>query len=203
MEHKESLIAEWVQSVKGAWALAQFNPLGLAYFDMSAEGFWKSFWAMAVAAPLFLASLYVGQEAARLNDLPSTLLPSLISYALHLPLTAFIMIYFTRYMKIDANYAPMIITYNWSTVITYLVTVPVHLLIMTGVVRPDVGILMTMIVSGYVYIYRWFVFKVSLQISGWLSIGVLLFQQLFVLTVDMILIRVLSPDYFGYMTKGL
>jgi hypothetical protein len=138
----------------------------------------------------------MGQEMAEQAGVSGTFWPSLISYLIHLPFTAFIMVYFTRYMKIDANYAPMIIAYNWSTVIVYLVSLPMALIISRGLIAQEVGVLVMLLIAGYLYLYRWFIFRESLKISGWLAFGVLLFQQLATTLVDMLLLRLMLPGYF-------
>ena len=53
-----------------------------------------------------------------------------------------------------------------------------------------------LLIAGYLYIYRWFIFRESLQVSGWLAFGVLLFQQLATTLVDMLLLRLMLPGYF-------
>ncbi|WP_321397120.1 hypothetical protein [Emcibacter sp.] len=189
-------------SLRAVWLLAQFDGRGMEMFDLSAEGFWKSFWAIVVAAPLAVLPALMGSNMAEEAGLQSAFWPSLVSYFIHLPFTAFIMIYFTRYMKIDANYAPMIIAYNWSTVIVYAVSLPLSLIIAGGVIGQEVGVVASMLIAGYIYCYRWFVFKESLQISGWLAIGVLLFQQLAALLVDVVLIRLMVPGYFERLSQA-
>ncbi|WP_417320008.1 hypothetical protein [Emcibacter sp.] len=190
-----------LSSLKAVWTLARFDGRGMQMLDLSAEGFWKSFWAMAVAAPLAFLPVLIGQGMAEQAGIPSTFWPSVISYLIHLPLTAFIMIYFLRYMKLDANYAPMIIAYNWSTVIIYAISLPLSLIIVGGTIGQDVGVLVSLLIAGYIYLYRWFVFRESLRISGWLAVGVLLFQQLAMLLVDMLLLRLITPEYFEKLTQ--
>ena len=37
----------------GAYLLARRDPRGMGYFEISVEGFWRSFFAAALAAPMF------------------------------------------------------------------------------------------------------------------------------------------------------
>ena len=40
-----------IRSIYGAWRLALLDPSGLNWFDVSIEGFWRSFFAAAIVAP--------------------------------------------------------------------------------------------------------------------------------------------------------
>ena len=58
MEKNEiSLVDHISLSLNGAWQFIKLNPKAMDHFDISSDGFWKSFWAIALVAPIFLLGL--------------------------------------------------------------------------------------------------------------------------------------------------
>lgn len=198
-EHKvenTSLVAYIIQSLAAAWELIKLNPRAMAQFDTSADSYWKSFWAIIVVAPVFLISLNVnvdlGLTEAEMQQIPKvSLLAQVISYVFQLPLVAMVMIFFTRFLKIDANYVPMIIAYNWLWVLINYIILPLTLLLSMGIIPLKVGGVLIAALAFYLELYvAWFMFKQALKISGWLAVGVTLFESLLSLTFVQIVIRV-------------
>jgi len=193
MENKKSLIAYFIQSVTGAWQLVRLNPRAMEYFDISAEGFWKSFWAIPLASPLFLMWVKISYKQAVEQGYSGPIEANILAFVIGLPLFALVMILFTRFLKIDAHYSSMIIAYNWLSVVTYYITMPLDLLMRLGPLPQNISVLITVAVIFYLQIYvTWFMFKKSLRISGVLAIGVLAFEFLFSLSVMAVLLRLFS-----------
>lgn len=193
MEKQMSLLNYFAQSLNAAWQLAKLNPRAMDYFDKSAEGFWKSFWAIILAAPLFVVWVNFSYEKAVEQGYAGPIEANVVAFIVGLPLFALVMVLFTRFLKIDANYVPMVIAYNWLSVIIYYATMPIDLLMRVGIVPQNIGITLTFAIIFYLQIYvTWFMFKHSLKISGALAIGVLVFEFLFSLTIMTVLLRLLS-----------
>jgi len=193
MDEKPSLLNYFAQSLNAAWQLVKLNPRAMDYFDKSAEGFWKSFWAIFLAAPLFAIWLNISYEKAAELGYAGPIEANVIAYLIGLPLFALVMVFFTRFLKIEANYAPMIIAYNWLSVIIYYTTMPIDLLMRTGIVPQNIGMTITFAIIFYLQIYvTWFMFKHALKISGGLAIGVLVFEFLFSLSIMTVLLRLFT-----------
>jgi len=191
MEAKPSLIDHFIRSLTGAWQLIKLNPHAMDYFDKSADGFWKSFWAIALVAPLFFFSLYVSYDMAVEKGHQISLTAHIIEFLLRLPLIALVMIFFTKFLKVDAHYSDMIIAFNWLWVLANYTILPLSMLISFGILPMEAGTLVVMVVAIYLELYvAWFLFKQSLKISGWLAFGVMIFKALFTLSVMQIIIRV-------------
>lgn len=191
MEQRKSLINHFIQSISGAWEFVKLNPRAMDHFDTSAEAFWKSFWAILLVAPLFLLGLNVSFDQAVEHGHQVSLAAHIIEFLLRLPLIAVVMIFFTRFLRIDTYYTNMIIAFNWLWVIANYIILPISMLITMGVVPLQVGTLGLMAVAIYLELYvTWFLFKQSLQISGWLAFGVVVFKALFTLSVMQLVIRI-------------
>ncbi|PHZ86637.1 hypothetical protein [Paremcibacter congregatus] len=187
---KQNLISYIGQSLAGAWQLVRLNPRAMDYFDTSAEGFWKSFWAIPVVAPIFFLSLQINFEPAVEQGHQVSLMAHFLNYLLQLPLVAIVMIFFTRFLRIEANYAAMIVAYNWLWALLNYIILPLSLLLTKDIVSVQVGGMIIAAAAIYLELFvAWFMFKQALKISTWLAIGVTAFESLFSLTVMQLLIR--------------
>lgn len=190
MKKSNSLLNYFTQSLNGAWQFIKLNPRAMEYFDTSAESFWKSFWAIALLAPVFFIGLILNPETVSIEDYEITAVARTVEFLLKLPLIAVVMILFTKFLKIDAYYSNMIIAFNWLWVISNYIILPLSILINLGILPVSAGIIvMAMVVYLELYV-TWFMFRQSLKISGWLAFGVMVFKLLFTLSVMQFIIRV-------------
>ena len=191
MEPKRSLIAHFAQSLVGAWELVKLNPRAMDYFDKSADGFWKSFWAIGLVAPLFFLGLSISYDRAVEMGHQISLTAHIIEFLLRLPLIALVMIFFTKFLRISTHYSDMIIAFNWLWVIANYILLPLSMLISLNILPLEFATLGVMAVAIYLELYvTWFLFKTSLKISGWLAFGVMVFKAMFTLSVMQVIIRI-------------
>jgi len=185
-----------VHSLMAAWGMIKINPKAMDYFDLSSDGFWKSFWAIAVMLPVFILSIIYGAQAE--GRLPVA--TEVIFFFITLPLTAVVMYYFTRFMKIGTNYPSMIIASNWITAINYNILVVAGLIMNLLAPENKMSLIVIYLLSFYFGVYVvWFMYKTSLKISGFLAAGVLLFDILFSWSARVMLLKVLDPEIYNKM----
>lgn len=196
-------------SLKAALKLVKLNPNSMEYFDLSSDGFWKSFWAIAVMVPgLVMVSMFqyqgVVNQASPEETMAYPFLSNVVFFSLALPFTAFVMAYFTKFMKIDEHYPSMVIAYNWMSALVYLIMVILTVILGSGILSNNISGVILTVVGFYFSIYiHWFTFKVGLQISGALAIGVLIFVKLLDASLIVILFKVLDPDYFEMIMQAI
>ncbi len=191
MEKSDSIFNYIGRSLAGAWQLIKLNPRAMDYFDISADGFWKSFWAIILVAPLFFLGLNVSYDMAVEQGHQISLAAHIIEFLLRLPLIALVMVFFTRFLRIDAHYSDMIIAFNWFWVVANYIILPISMLISLGVLPLKAGTLGVVVVAIYLELYvTWFLFRQSLRISGWLAFGIMVFKALFTLSVMQVIIRI-------------
>src|SRR5262245_44712329 len=106
------------RGIAGAWRLARLDPGGFRYFDLSEEGFWKSFQAALVAAPLFIVLILLRTEDHPLSADPlRAIFIEAIGYVVGwtaYPLAAW---YLASALGKGQRYIAYIIAYNWANVI--------------------------------------------------------------------------------------
>lgn len=140
-------LAQLIAAVQGAWRLMLWDREGLARFDMTIEGFWRSFYAPAAALPLVtlihVAHLMMMEETALLNpdaglpEVPATglyLTIKTITYIGEVTLFPLLMVFVSRRMTIAARFVPFIITWNWVNALIIGVLFIPHLLYLAGAI---------------------------------------------------------------------
>ena len=174
---------EVVASLFGAVRLLRGDPGGLKNFNLTEEGFWRSFAAMIIVVPVFaLADFALRQDAE-----PSAVaVMSRKSVNLGLQWVAFVaaMLALTRALKLSHNYMRFVTVYNWAAVIAVgFVLVPV-LLYSSGLL----GMQATMFVGFFVFlamvVYAWYVAREALECSGFVAAGVVFLEYMMAVTIE-------------------
>lgn len=111
------LAREVSYALYGTWRLARMDPSGLAFFERSLEGFWRSWWSLAFTYPAGLVISGINatpqwQEAGLLRVAIVQAIGSVIGYAAY-PLIA---LGLTRFVGRSAQFFDYIVAYNWSQV---------------------------------------------------------------------------------------
>ena len=165
--------AEVVRSLYGAYRLAFLDQSGLAHFNLSIEGFWRSFFAAVLVAPGF-AVLILQKLVARPDafDPGWAMLVQILAYGLSwaaFPLAAVVL---TRLLGLSHNYVPLIVALNWGAVLQVIAFLSAVVL---GLALPGVleGLIM-LIVTGGILFYQWFVTRSALQTTGGVALMLVL-----------------------------
>jgi hypothetical protein len=164
---------EVLSALYGAYRLAWFDSSGMTYFNLTVEGFWRSFFAAVLVAPAY--AILVGlQSAAEAEDfnLALVFLSESIGYILAWCAFPIVALVLTRLLGLDRNYVALIVAHNWSAVPQTAAFVAVVLL---GVVLPQgVGTLLVTLTTGAILVYQWFVIRTALESSGGVALMLLL-----------------------------
>lgn len=150
----------------GAWRLAHLDRSGLQYLDDSVEGFWRSFWAAALAAPgyLMLVSL-------RLSDKPLTSGPGriflieLIGYVIGWTLFPLAAWYLVGALGRSTRYIRYIVAYNWANVLQIALYVPVAVFAAGDVLPLPLTSLLGLAATAAVLYYQFFIARSALEID--------------------------------------
>lgn len=183
---------EILRALQGAWLLAKGNISGLDWFDLSVEGFWKSFAALLLAAPAYAVLLL--DQYARFGwpqHLAGALIAEAVGYVagwLAFPLAA---IFLTRFLGLADRYVPLIVAVNW----TALAQIGLYLaVVLAGLVLPGplfrLGLLTAAMVA---LVYQWFVVRTALRTGSGTAVGLVLIDLLLGLAVSRGIDGLLQP----------
>ena len=166
-------IGEAHRSIFGSLRLAIRDQGGFDDFNLTEAGFWHSFAAIVILAPLYLYGhdIQGAAEMARTatpDDGASE--PSLVTSIFELliqwvawPLAMAVIAKFTG---LTANYSRYITVYNWSAILVGVVQViPIFLYAQGGVLAELGSILMVAALAFAIY-YRWYIAQTALKTTG-------------------------------------
>jgi hypothetical protein len=170
--------------LRGAAHLLHRRREGIAAFDVTEAGFWRSFGAIWLTLPAYVVTL--GLERSRLQAPPGTSLvadpgaAALLGLAhvgafLLLPL---LMIPVCRRLGLGAAYVPYIVVTNWLSALAALVLAVPGLLVLVGWAPPGLGTIF-FAAFGIVLVHmQWFATKASLGVTGGLAAALVGFHVL-------------------------
>jgi len=167
------------RSLRGTVDLFNRRVEGLKAFDMSEQGFWRSFAAIWLTLPVYVVSLAFERLRLGLAHPEGRLLDNLwldvvvafghVASFVALPLA---MIWITRRLGLGPRYVPFVIVTNWITVAGLLVLSVPAILLLVGWATPALASFFTLVFAFIVLRLQWFATKVTLGVSGSLAAAV-------------------------------
>ncbi|NQV55142.1 MAG: hypothetical protein HQ503_04725 [Rhodospirillales bacterium] len=152
--------------------MARADPGGMAYFDTSLDGFWRSFYAAAFVAPLFVLYLVVRFHMAEIEVSAFRFASvEIIAYVIAWVIFPLMMFYICNSISRESQYISYIVAYNWASVWQNLVYLPFAMLTEFGMLPPGATRALGIAILIMVMLYTWFITKTALNISVVLAIG--------------------------------
>ena len=168
-----SITGEIASGIYGAWRLARGDVGGIGYLNGTEQGFWRSFLAMAIVAPLFASVLLLIYESA-----PDTYEPvrffsvNAIGYVAAWFVFPLIMFYVVRAIDRERRFFAFIAAYNWASVIQNFIYIPVVVVAQIDVIPPDLTYFLLFVIKTLVFVYTWFIARSALSITGMLAAAI-------------------------------
>jgi hypothetical protein len=161
-----SIRNEVASGLYGAWRLARGDVGGIGYINATREGFWHSFWAMAIVAPLFALYLLLRADEGSAVAPERFVAVQTISYIVAWFVFPLIMFYVVRYIDRARRYFAYIAAYNWTMVVQNYVYIPLAIVAELELIPLDLAHFLGFVVLTLVFVYSWFVARASLGVSG-------------------------------------
>jgi len=181
-------------SLYGAYRIARLDAGGVAHFNISVEGFWRSFFAAVLVAPAYVLLLLV-RNAALQNQVSDngpmptdiSFTPEFITYIIGWISWPLIMLLVARLLGRTENFVPYIIVYNWANCIQVGLLLPVAVLTQGSIFPTEVAAVIGVIVTGLVLFYLWFIARMVLGVQSWAATGIVVIDVMAgVLTANLI-----------------
>lgn len=155
------------RAIYGAWRLARGDAGGMAYFEDSVTGFWRSFWAAGIILPfyLLLISLRLAGSEVELNPL-RYYTAEMIAYVIAWTAFPVVMLSVAPALERKDHYIRYIVAYNWAAVLQNAVYMPLGLLHFAGVLPSDGATFLLLVALGVILMYTWFVTVTALEVNG-------------------------------------
>jgi hypothetical protein len=166
------------RSVDAAFALVMRDKRAWDKFDLSVEGFYRSFLAILVVAPMNIVTDIIATNVVNVERLkqgkpaltqaygmPEALF-STITFVLQWMIFPIAMIFVLRFLGLTHRYAPLIVAHNWGTIVVYLFSLVPFLLYASGIVGAGDVAGLYMIVLVFTLYYRYYTAETALD-AGW------------------------------------
>ena len=171
--------AQIARSLRGALLLFRGRAEGLRLLDLTVDGFWRSFVAIVVAAPIHAADVIVGRAAGSgADEVPDAVFFSVkaliyLTDWLAFPLAIAVL---ARPFGFGRNYVPYIVAFNWSSVVITALFAPVSILASAGALsRNTVGLLglVLLVITAH---YRFAIARLALQVPAATALGLVILE---------------------------
>jgi hypothetical protein len=160
-------------SVRGAVQLARLDAGGLTLFNRTLEGFWRSFYAAGMLAPLHIYNLLLAREVPDGVEPLYAIVVETIAYVIGWLAYPFVMLLVVDLLNRRERYVDYIVAYNWSSV---PVTVLFSMVATVSVASPVLGAFLFFLFLISRLIYQWFVARVSLRIASLPAVALTLLE---------------------------
>jgi hypothetical protein len=166
------------RSVDAAFGLVMRDKRAWDKFDLTVEGFYRSFAAFLIVLPMTiivdLIALQV-QAAQRISQGQPALeqaygignvIFSTVALAAQWAIFPVTMIVVLRFLGLAHRYAPLVIAHNWGTIVVYLFSLPAFLLFAAGFIGYDDFLGLYLITIVFTLYYRYYTAETALD-AGW------------------------------------
>ncbi len=179
------------RSLQGALELFRGRAEGLQCFDFSVAGFWRSFAAMLLVAPLYALEVAVDSHEGAQAGAGFFALKAL-AYVVDWILFPVLIAALAKPLDIGRFYVPYIVAYNWSSVVIAALFAPATLLASAGLLGRGpaavIGLMLTVIAARY----RFTIARTALQARPATALGLVLLELLLSILIIAVFAR-LAP----------
>lgn len=154
-----------IKALYGTFRLALLDPGGLEQLDQSATGFWRSFYAAVLIAPLF-GLLLVLRHSYGLDEgnLVRFLFVEFTSYVIVWTVFPQILSVICKVMDRQDRFITTIVAYNWSAVWQNLLYLPIAILGTVGFLSDDLANELGFIALIMILFYTGYIIKTALNV---------------------------------------
>lgn len=163
---------EVIDGLYGAWRLARLDAGGMRWLNISIEGFWRSFFAVILAAPGYAVLVLLSLDPEILSARPlRVFLVEGGAYLLGWGALPVLAIFLVHLLALSDRYVAFIIAYNWASVLQTALFLLVMVLAATGAVPRGLGAILIFAATAAILFYQWFVARTALKTTALTAVG--------------------------------
>lgn len=192
---------ETVRSLTGAWELFLDRPGAMRHFDVSVDGFWRSFAAVVLVVPSYAFAVLAERTmvaaldpAAPVQGAAAFVVQNAVGLGLDWVALPVILALLARPLGIARRYPAFIVARNWGAVIAAVPFGAVGLLIVLGLVGGEVANLLMFAALILVLRYTYLIARRALDVGLGFAIGIVVLDFVVSLTIGLALDAVFAPQ---------
>jgi hypothetical protein len=188
-------VAEIKRSLQGAWALLLNRKDGMRAFDVSIDGFFRSFGAVVLLVPLYGVAALAEVRLLQFDGAPVDGFPFVWFFVwkfiglgvdwLALPVVLALL---ARPLGLAARYVPFIVARNWTSPVAMSMSILPSVLYAAGLIGQELAAILFLVVVMGVIRYQYQVVRIALQTTIAMSIAVVAFD----LTLSLVLAELVN-----------
>ena len=167
------------RSLEGAWLLFLNRAEAMRFFDLTVAGFWRSFQAIILIAPLY-ALTAIADERHVLTDSvvevgfsePAYILEKALTLGIDWITFPILLAVVARAIGVERTYSAYVVARNWSAVVSAVPFGVIALLTMLGVFSDSIGAILSLITIAVVLRYNFIVARTALGVTIGLAVAV-------------------------------
>lgn len=155
-------------ALAGSLRLARGDRGGLACFDRSLDGFWRSFRAAVIAYPLYLVLLVMRVTVAEWQGSGGWRIVTVetIGYVIAWVAFPLLMLTVTRWIGRSHRFFDFMVPYNWCQVPQSALFVLVGLESASGMLGTQASEAIDIVAAIATLVYEWYIARVALETTG-------------------------------------
>lgn len=175
---------EFATVIAGLNAVLRFRADAFGFFDSSLAGFWKSFWAAAIAAPVWLLLVTRHMTEAQAAAPVTFLAAHLVAYAIGWLAFPLLMVRVSVFLDRWPRYFHYMVAYNWFQLCQSLIWLP--LVLVSDNAAPGGGMVtvLWLVTNGLLFAYGWFIARRGLGVDGASAAALVLIDFLLGMLID-------------------
>ena len=186
------IVAHVQRSVAGALKLARGDTAGFQLFDLSIDGFYRSFLAAILAYPAYFLLTIAGAPepsgpaGVDADEAVATVsfLSAAVSFLLAWLVFPVASIFLTRFYGLQRRYVPLVVAANWAALVQAYAFLAAVLI--GSLLGQAIGPLLVLMAMGAILVYEWFVIRSALQTTSMIAAGFVAADLALILVVSRI-----------------
>ncbi|HEX7777173.1 MAG TPA: hypothetical protein VF449_11675 [Parvibaculum sp.] len=161
--------AEILHGLTGVWRIVMRDPEARQHFNISLDGFYRSFWALAISVPVvFFSTTSLWRLAREMDptddtDFASFAVVQLGGTVFYWALYLAAMVLVARQLKLGAHYTAYVVTFNWGALFTSVLFALPLFLYSLGIAGARGSMVLTLPALGILAWYRW---RIAREVLG-------------------------------------
>lgn len=179
-------------ALDGSWLLFRNRPEGMAFFDQSIQGFWRSFLVVFLLVPVFLFGglaekrLFIAYNLDQLASFPdrSYWTAQFLGLAVDWITLPVLLALLAVPIGISQRYVPFIVVRNWTSLLVSMPYLVLYLLYLIGIFSGEVTVLLSLVYLPVILWYNYIIARIALQATVSVAIGVVVLDVVLTLLID-------------------
>jgi len=178
-------------ALDGSWLLLRNRPEGMAFFDQSIHGFWRSFQVFFLLVPAYMLAglyekqLYLVENRYHPEGFPNNAFWTAQAFGHGIDWIALpvILALIAAPIGISHRYVPYVVVRNWTSLLASIPFMLTYILYLLGIFPLGITVLLYLTCVVVLLWYRFLVARIALQATISLAIGVVVLDILLSLVI--------------------